>query len=269
MGYHVFDEESNGISNKLALHFEGAKLKSNRSSRHGILKFEIIDTGCGISEDCREKLFNPFAQEDSSNTRKYGGTGLSLFIVKQVVEKMKGEIRVHSKKNHGSNFIVLLPCEMDIMNHNDSFKNRVIPDKKVKALIVDDDPGNHLVMSRYLDKLGVNYEIANDGKEAYQKYIEHEFGYYTFITMDIQMPKVDGITCAKLIREYEERNGNFENQIHIVFVSGNCREDEIQMITDPKGLVRGAGFFRKPIKYLDLQNTINGLLNNQIRSMPF
>jgi len=235
-----------------------------RAIKNGILKCEIIDTGCGISDNAINLLFSPFTQEDGSVTRKYGGTGLGLFITKKLIEKMNGEIKVHSKKNVGSDFVVCLRCEKDF-NYVAPFIKRQIYEKR-KALVVDDDPCNHAVMAKYLEKLGIDYEGAFDGSEAFHKYASSEPGYFSFIAMDIQMPHLDGISSAKMIRDHEIRE-KLDTRIPMIFISGNCREDERQEINDPKKMIRAEGFFRKPLKFADFQNIVKSILNkqNQIR----
>ncbi len=84
-------------------------LRSTPVESSGFIKIEVVDSGCGISPRALDSLFQPFKQADSSITRSYGGTGLGLYITKQIVSKMGGEIHAYSKEEQGSTFVVLIP----------------------------------------------------------------------------------------------------------------------------------------------------------------
>jgi len=135
---------------------------------------------------------------------------------------------------------------------------------KNNVLVVDDDPLNQAVMSKYLEKLGASYEAAFDGDEAYQKYIKYEEGHFTLIFMDIQMPKLDGISSAKMIRKHEEKTRIRRPGIPIIFISANCSEDERKEIIDENGLIHAVGFFRKPVQYSQFENMVKSLNNGTL-----
>jgi len=281
--YHVFNEEQVNIQDKLSSHYRKVELSREiKSQTEGKLKIEIIDTGCGIHQKTQSKLFALFAQEDCSVTRKYGGSGLGLFITKKLIEKMNGGIQMHSKKNFGSDFIVALPCTL-VKNSSDtdiSCNNVVLPnfapvplvnDKKskssnskergIKALIVDDDKYNLLIMSKYLDKLGIAYATASDGDEAYNLYVSKGIGYFSFITMDIQMPNTDGISGAKMIRKYEQIRGCVNKGIPIMFVSANGRDEERRECLSPNGLIKASSFYKKPLSFDQMQESVKSMLS--------
>ena len=218
----------------------------------GILKFTVSDTGIGIKPQDQEKLFQKFSQLHSSEKKL--GTGLGLYITRELCRKMNGDIRVFSKPNHGSTFMICIPTEVeqaldDDLNTLETMPSQqMIRSKNLKALLVDDSDFNIRVLKSYLSTLGVtDVTTAFNGQEAFQQYkdaIEHHQP-FDFITMDVDMPIMDGKEATKLIRAYE-----CENKISsslIVMVSGNCMESEISSCLDKNGEIRADYFLKKPV----------------------
>ncbi|MEA1916132.1 MAG: response regulator [Campylobacterota bacterium] len=156
-------------------------------------RFEVKDTGIGLSEQQKEKLFQSFSQADGSTTRKYGGTGLGLSISKQLVELMGGEIWVESELGVGSSFIFELALE-EIETKEKDFK--LFENKKI--LIVDDNESWHEILSNTLDLFGIDVHSAFSGQEAIDKISECK-NIYDLVLMDWNMPHLDGIETAKII----------------------------------------------------------------------
>ena len=175
----------------------------------------IIDTGIGIADDKLEKIFDAFGQEDTSTTRKYGGTGLGLTISSKLIKLMGGELKVESELGEGSRFYFTIAteiCEEDVCDdtpkqfiEEDDIETEA-PEAQEKTfnahvLIVEDNKTNQMLMSMILDDLGVTYDIANDGVEAVEKYNTKS---YDLILMDENMPNMNGIEATKQIREQEQ-----------------------------------------------------------------
>ncbi|MFW5989819.1 MAG: ABC transporter substrate-binding protein, partial [Campylobacterales bacterium] len=156
-------------------------------------RFEVRDTGIGLTEEQKDRLFKSFSQADTSTTRKYGGTGLGLAISKQLTEMMGGKIWVESEYGKGSSFIF----EVNLKEQEDIHKEiKQFSDKKV--LIVDDTPSWQMILSRHLKGFNIAVSVASSGEEALEKLSGENFD---LILMDWKMPSMDGVETAKLIKE--------------------------------------------------------------------
>ncbi|UOQ81469.1 MULTISPECIES: PAS domain S-box protein [Hymenobacter] len=172
------------------------------------LRFDVNDSGIGISEDNEKLLFTNFTQLDTTPTKAFGGTGLGLAISKQLAELLGGEIGVNSNVGEGSTFWFTIRClvarnEEEIVQERVTARERaqeiVRFDTTPQVLLVDDNPINQQVASRLLDKLGCSVDVAHDGFEAISKATDPR-NRYELIFMDIQMPEMDGVTAMLEIR---------------------------------------------------------------------
>ena len=160
------------------------------------LRFEVQDTGIGISPAIQAQLFNPFSQADSSTSRSFGGTGLGLSISKKLVELMGGAIGVNSVPGAGSCFwftLPLTPCE-SVETVTTSWD---ISGKRV--LIVDDNATNRNILSIYLNRWGMAVSEADNGNAAltHLQTSVQQGVVYDLMLLDMQMPVMDGLTLAK------------------------------------------------------------------------
>ncbi len=168
------------------------------------LKFEVIDTGIGISPDYVSKIFESFTQAGTDVARKFGGTGLGLTISKQLVELMGGEIGVTSELGKGTTFFAIIPLtESDVQVVEQ--KSSAVDDQTmkklndVKLLLVEDNEFNRMVAEDTLKELlpNITIDIAINGQEAVDRVQEE---HYDIVLMDIQMPVMDGVTATRTIR---------------------------------------------------------------------
>lgn len=166
------------------------------------LRFEIIDTGVGMSEEVRTRLFEKFIQADSSITRRFGGTGLGLAISKQIVELMGGEIGAESEPNRGSKFwfeISLAPATSPTVSR------RELPQtlKGLRALVVDDIEMNQRIFARQLQVFGMECVAIDDGFRAIgeMERAVHLGRPFDVAIIDHMMPGISGETLARRIRE--------------------------------------------------------------------
>lgn len=247
------------------LNFTQRKVRRSNSSKgvktkRGVLKLIVTDTGCGISKEDTEKLFQKFTQVTSDVSKRNLGTGLGLFITKELCTRMGGEVKVFSKKDKGSSFICCIP--VDPVEENtpaldiETIKNLIIS-KNLKAMVVDDVQFSHAILEDFFNKLGVNVtEIAENGLEAYQKFRDHKSKQSDIhiVTMDLSMPIMDGKEAARKIREFEKNQGL--EPCLLIIVSGNCAESEIRECLDVDGEIRADAFLKKPATIEELLRVI-------------
>jgi PAS domain S-box-containing protein len=195
----------------------------------------VEDTGIGIEEEQRKRLFQPFAQADSSTTRRFGGTGLGLSIVRRLAQLMGGDISAESTPGKGSTFFVRLafdaaPKEALYAATQHSATSpfaRVVPEhhtgERPLVLVVDDHPVNQEVLVRQLDLLGVAADTAADGEEALEAWSTNSYG---AVLADIHMPRMDGYEMTRRLREIEAQRGGDHRRTPVVAVTANAMKGE-------------------------------------------
>ncbi len=160
------------------------------------VRFEVRDTGIGMSPQVQEKLFQPFTQADASTTRRFGGTGLGLTISKRLVEMMGGTIGVESTEGQGSTFWFILPLP-PAQSYRTPLPTAELAGKR--ALIVDDNATNRRIVASYLAHFGMTSATAEDGLQAIE--ILRRNAGFDIVILDMHMPNLDGTGLAEAMRD--------------------------------------------------------------------
>ena len=172
--------------------------KVNMNKNSVTLKFSVRDTGIGLSEDHKNKLFQSFQQSDTSTTRKYGGTGLGLSISKKLVELMHGNIGVDSVEGKGSTFYFTASFKVSEISREE--RTEVIPEiiQNLNVLIVDDSKTFLAMMNHYCKSLTFNVQTAENGEDALK--ILRNNCFISVVIMDWKMPERDGLSVLREIK---------------------------------------------------------------------
>lgn len=196
---------SNLLSNALKFTSAGAIRVRVEPGDDGVA-FHVSDTGIGIAPDKLEAIFEKFTQADTSTTRQFGGTGLGLAICERFVALMGGRITVESRIGDGSTFSFVLPLQREVVVGRDQTPANDIADdaRPIRILAAEDNATNRLILSALLDTLGVDLTLVDDGEAALEAFTAARFD---LILMDVQMPRMDGLTAAAAIRRTERLHG--------------------------------------------------------------
>ena len=160
------------------------------------LRFEISDSGVGITEEAQAELFQRFHQADGSTTRRFGGSGLGLAISRRLAELMGGEIGMRSRPGEGSTFWVEIDADRVAQPEALTATPGALL-QGLKVLVVEDNPTNRLIATRMLEQLGAQVETAEDGRLGVEAVTHAAFD---LIFMDVQMPVMDGVEATRVIR---------------------------------------------------------------------
>jgi signal transduction histidine kinase len=223
------------------------------------LKFEVTDTGIGISKAEKAKLFKSFSQVNQSTQREYGGTGLGLAIAKNLTELMNGKIGVDSTPGVGSTFwftavfskepsVIPTKQEVKVIPVVNDQHTSDVPLQDLKILLVEDNIINQKVAKGILANLGFNISIANNGLLGLEYYKNNRTD---VILMDIQMPVMDGFTATREIRNYEKDESL--SPCYIVALTANALKEDME-----KCFAVGMNdFLTKPFKSEDISRVLD------------
>lgn len=220
----------NLISNAVKFTHTGSiniRCSSEREQR-GIcwVKMEVTDTGVGIPEEKLNTIFESFSQADASVTRRYGGTGLGLTIVRQLVELQHGKIHVVSKEHAGSTFMVSIPYSIGKVSAitqsapRQELQLKDINIAQLRVLLVEDNDINRLYAKSILKNWQCYIDVAENGLVAVEK-IKNNF--FDVILMDVQMPVMDGYEATKAIRMM-----NQSASVPIIALTANATQSDVE-----------------------------------------
>jgi len=239
----------NLIGNALKFTLEGVITVNVTTESENVL-FSVTDTGIGIPETEFEKIFDPFLQVDSSLSRSYEGTGLGLSIARKLSRLMSGDLSVSSVFGVGTQFVLSLPLRaVTDQRTKPGDLAKITTKKKLKILIVEDNPANRLLVVKILAQIGftADVDVAVNGLEAVKVV---SLSSYDLIFMDLQMPGMDGYEAMRKIRS----NGDII-QPRIIVISANVQSEDVS-----NSYRAGAdGFLPKPIDREAMINIINAV----------
>ena len=232
-------------------HQGGVTIRARLAAEDGrcaTLRFSITDTGIGIPKDKLFILFSPFTQVDSSTTRKYGGTGLGLAISKQLAEMMGGQIGAESEEGRGSTFWFTAVFEKQAVAQ--MHESQPLADLKgLKALVVNDQDTNRLLVTRLLTSWGCRPVEAADGKSALAMLMQaaHDGDPFQVALIDNLMPDLDGAELGRRIKE----NVEIQNTRLVMMTSLGQRGDAARLEK-----IGFSGYLTKPLRQSQLRECL-------------
>ena len=195
------------------------------------LRFEVRDSGIGMTAEQVERLFRPFVQADNSTTRRFGGTGLGLTIAKRLVELMGGEIGVDSQPGQGTTFWFSVPLAAATEEPTPALAKPAPPATRqadsirgARLLLVEDNPTNQEIALSLLGRMGLQVTVANHGREALEQLAGQRFD---LVLMDLQMPVMDGFEATAAIRATD-----WGRQLPIVAMTAAAFDDDRRRVLD-------------------------------------
>jgi CheY-like chemotaxis protein/anti-sigma regulatory factor (Ser/Thr protein kinase) len=218
------------------------------------LSFKITDTGIGIPPEAMPRIFEKFEQAEYFLTKKFGGTGLGLTIVKNLVDRFGGTLSVSSTVGKGTTMTVEIPvltASIPIKESPEPEKRTNLPKNVHRVLIAEDNEITQSLMKKVFNRNGIDVEIVENGLEVCQKLEE---GSFDLVLMDIQMPVLNGIDATIRIRK-EER---FKNLPIIAFSA--YIDKEIEKTALESGM---NGFITKPVTPENLMWLINTFISKE------
>ncbi len=183
------------------------RVEADRGAGH--VRLSVTDTGIGLEPEQCARLFQPFAQADVSTTRRFGGTGLGLYICKRLAQMMGGDASVQSEPGRGSSFILQLPLRpddgpwIDELHEWDRAGRRALPQAveipalRGRLLVAEDGVHNQRLITALVRATGASIDLVDDGEQAVQAALADD---HDLVLMDIQMPVMDGTAAVQMLR---------------------------------------------------------------------
>jgi signal transduction histidine kinase/CheY-like chemotaxis protein/HPt (histidine-containing phosphotransfer) domain-containing protein len=227
--------------------------------------FEVRDTGPGVPDNAREKIFAPFTQADASTTRKYGGTGLGLSITKKIVQQMNGTIEVNSTLGKGSTFKCTLPFRLSdngniggVSRDGEGFIHYRQDLAGLRILVAEDNSISQKYIKALLEYLNCDVTLASNGREVLGRL---KTGAYDCILMDKNMPELDGAETTRIIRRGEKDTGG---HIPIIALTASAIVGDREKL-----LEEGMDYYlSKPMKKFDLVNILTAVKSGTACEKP-
>lgn len=222
-----------------------------------MVRFEVQDSGVGMTPEQQAKLFSAYSQADRSISRRFGGTGLGLSICAQLVQLMGGEIGVNSTAGGGSVFWFTIPMGVapDVEpTHAETHASEEKPDfSRLRILVVDDDGINRRICEGMLKNYDLSARVAHDGEQALNL-LKMEHGNFDLVLLDCEMPVMDGYSATRSLRQWEQAQGL--GALYVCGVSSHASEEFKQVALDA-GMT---DYITKPLRMEDLRRVLDNCL---------
>lgn len=212
----------------------------------------VSDTGIGIANDQQQAIFSPFVQASNHNRQEHGGTGLGLAISSRLLELMKSKLHLQSTLGEGSSFSFTLSCPIVQVTPiklptKDPLKAvRLRLNRSVRVLVAEDNPINQKLLQHLLQKNGCIVNLANNGAEACEQFVENSFD---IVLMDLEMPVMSGEDAAQEIFDYCQEH---KKQVPIIMITAHAIAE-----TQERLMAKGInGYLTKPIRAQELLGEI-------------
>lgn len=207
--------------------------KAASSGGYNTYRFVVEDSGIGMSREFLDRIFEPFARENSEKTQNIQGTGLGLSITKSIVDIMQGSIDVSSEPGKGSRFEVTLRLH----SAGEQVKDAMISEPETKEdsdidfrghriLLVEDNELNREIFVELVSETGVEIEVAVNGLEAVRLVKLRAENYYDMVFMDVQMPVMNGYEATRKIREFERQEARSKHPVPIIALTANAFSED-------------------------------------------
>ena len=228
------------------------------------VQFEVEDNGIGIDNKNLSRIFNAFEQADDTIVNNYGGSGLGLTISSNLISLMGGTLRVDTELGEGSRFYFELPFKIDDNPNEEEQQNlngeneqdNTVDYTGKHVLLVEDNELNAEIATAILERIGLEVDLADNGKKAVMQFAQMSPFYYDLILMDIRMPVMDGLEATRYIRSMNKKDSK---SIPIFALTANAFDDEME-----RCLKEGMnGHLAKPIEVNKLYATLNKQFANK------
>jgi CheY-like chemotaxis protein len=225
-----------------------------------VMQIAVLDSGIGISEETQNRIFDRFEQGDSSLTRRKGGAGLGLSIVRSLVEAQGGTVTVTSTPGQGSTFRVCIPLTAVRTSPAAEVENVLppaSPREMARILIAEDEETNFIVLNAFLQRAGYAVTRVHNGEEAVLAASDHDL-----VLMDVEMPKMDGLEATRRIRQAESERG--DQNVPIIMVTAHA----LEQFRDRCYRAGASGFLTKPMRKHVLLEAVAGALSGRPNGQP-
>ncbi len=236
-------------------------LELKEAAGKSIYRFIITDTGKGMHQEFLDHLFEAFEQEDESISIKYGGSGLGMSIVKNLLSLMEGKIQVESQPGQGTRMMIDIGFERmaksdgkkgsDIIYENPPVESK----RNTRILVVEDNEINLEIMSEFLKQLELEHDVAMSSKEALKLFETSPEDYYDIILMDVQLPDADGFETTKMIRSLPRPDAG---KVYILAISADNLVNDLSYTDCGMN-----GHLTKPVAIGELKAVIENIRNRK------